>query len=210
MRRDRASSALSTAVPAGGSASTSSRLPSSMASSEPARSRCAPRTAVTTPMLGIARCSQGRDVAGHVHAHLEHGGLVLRTQPQQRQRQADLVVLVASLRSIRQRAARTSPLLLGGRLGQRAGDADHERREAVAPGAGRRPAQPGRPRRRMIATSWAASAFDWSAAGGAVTMSAAAPAAPRRPGSDGRRCARRGARRTPGPIRRAGSRRPRP
>ena len=50
----RVSSALSTAQPSGGSASTSSRLPASMASIEPARERCTPRTAVTSPMAGRA------------------------------------------------------------------------------------------------------------------------------------------------------------
>ena len=35
------------------------------------------------------------DLPADVHAHLEDGGLVLRPEPQDGQRQADLVVLVA-------------------------------------------------------------------------------------------------------------------
>ena len=83
---------------------------------------------------------QQRDVAGDVHAHLEHRDLVLGPQPQQRQRQADLVVLVALVAQHRPALGqRLGDLLLGGRLGQRSGDA---RRPAARSGR----ATPPRPR----------------------------------------------------------------
>ncbi len=79
------------------------------------------------------------DLAADVHAHLEHRGLVPRPQAEHRQRQADLVVLVAL------RAQRDEPALqhardglLGGGLGDAAGDPDDQRREPGAPGRGHR------------------------------------------------------------------------
>ena len=95
IRRTIGSSALRTAVPSGGSASTSSPLAASIASSEPIRARWTGWTAVTTPIRGRAIRGQVGDLAADVHPHLEHGRLVLRAEPQDRQRQADLVVLVA-------------------------------------------------------------------------------------------------------------------
>ena len=90
---------------------------------------------------------QQRDLTGRVEAHLEHGHLVLGAQAQQRQRQPDLVVLVAGAaqhrEALRQHLGRE---LLGGGLGQRAGDADDERVEAIAVARGGRLA--GRPRCR--------------------------------------------------------------
>ena len=111
-----------------------------MASREPARSRCVARTAVTTPIDGRASAASSGDVAGHVHAHLEHRDLVLGSEPQQRQRQADLVVLVALVAQHRPaRRQHLGDLLLGGRLGERSRDAHHERVEPVAPRLGRAP-----------------------------------------------------------------------
>ena len=82
-------------MPSAGSASSSSPLACSMASSEPIRDRWTGWTAVTTPIDGRADLGQLGDLAADVHPHLEDGRLVLRTEPQQRQRQPDLVVLVA-------------------------------------------------------------------------------------------------------------------
>ncbi len=139
MRATRGSSLLRTAVPSGGSASTSSRLPRSMASIEPARDRCVPRTAVTTPICGRASAARRGDVAGHVHAHLEDGYLVRALEPQQGQGQADFVVLVGVVaQDVPALGEHLGHLLLGRRLGERAGDADDERIEAGAPGRGGR------------------------------------------------------------------------
>jgi hypothetical protein len=66
-----------------------------MVASEPARSGVHTADRGDDPDARHRQSSQGRDVAGHVHAHLDHGGLVFRTEPQERQRQTDLVVLVA-------------------------------------------------------------------------------------------------------------------
>ena len=135
MRMTRSSSALRMAQPSDGSASTSSRLPASMASMEPARERCTPRTAVTTPMLGPGQARQQGDLAGGVEAHLEDGHLVLRAQPQQGHGQADLVVPVGRVaQHLEVLLEDLRDLLLGRGLGQRAGDAHDQRREAIAIG----------------------------------------------------------------------------
>ena len=139
MRATRGSSLFRTAVPSGGSASTSSRLPRSMASIEPARDRCVPRTAVTTPICWTRQRRQRGDVAGHVHAHLQDGYLVRGLEPQQGQWQADLVVLVGVVaQDVPALGEDLGDLLLGRRLGERAGDADDERIEVSAPDGGRR------------------------------------------------------------------------
>ena len=67
----------------------------STASSEPMRDRWTGWTAVTTPIDGLADRRQVGDLATDVHAHLEDGRLVLGAEAKHRQRQADLVVLVA-------------------------------------------------------------------------------------------------------------------
>ena len=74
------------------------------------------------------------DLAADVHPHLEDGRLVLRTEPQQRQRQPDLVVHVAfgpqgPPRRTQDRGGR----LLGRGLGDAARDADDEWREPATP-----------------------------------------------------------------------------
>ena len=84
-------------------------MAASIARSEPIRARWTGCTAVTTPMLRRGDPGQLGDLAADVHAHLEHGGLVLRTEPQQRQRQADLVVLVALASQRREPARRGRP-----------------------------------------------------------------------------------------------------
>ncbi len=86
---------------------------------------------------------QLRDLAADVHPHLEDGRLVLRAEPQQRQRQPDLVVHVAFGA---QRPAGGAQDRRGGLLGRGLGDAprdaDDERREPAAP-AGRHGAEGG-------------------------------------------------------------------
>ena len=84
---------------------------------------------------GPRQSRQERDLALRVEAHLEHRHLVLRAQAQQRQRQADLVVLVARVAQHPEASGQDlrRELLRGG-LGERAGDAHDERREAVAEG----------------------------------------------------------------------------
>ena len=93
------------------------------------------------------------DLAADVHPHLEHGGLVLRAKPQERQRQADLVVLVALAP---ERPAIASPRTVAMAslvdvLAMLPGDADDERVEPGPPaggdgleGARARPARGGR------------------------------------------------------------------
>ena len=89
------------------------------------------------------------DLAADVHAHLEDRCLVLRAEAQERQRQPDLVVLVALvLERPARRAEDRRDRLLGRGLGDAAGDPDDQRIEAPAPaGAPRRRARPARPRR---------------------------------------------------------------
>ena len=92
------------------------------------------------------------DLAADVHPHLEHRGLVVRAQPQDRQRQADLVVLVA-LASERPPIGREhgGDGLLRGRLGDAPRDPDDQRVEALPPagrdGVERREARPAPGRR---------------------------------------------------------------
>ena len=92
-------------------------------------------TAVTTPIRGRADRGQLGDLAADVHAHLEDGGLVLRAEAQDGQRQADLVVLVALALERPEAAAqdRRDRVLRRG-LGDGAGDADDERVEPAPPG----------------------------------------------------------------------------
>ena len=80
------------------------------------------------------------DLATDVHAHLEDGRLVLRAEPEQRQRQPDLVVHVAlgPQRPARRPEDRRGRLLRRG-LGDAPRDADHERVEPPAPTGGHRP-----------------------------------------------------------------------
>ena len=78
IRRTIGSSALRIAVPVAGSASTSSALAASIASSEPIRERWTGWTAVTTPIGGPGDAREVRDLAADVHPHLEDRGLVLR------------------------------------------------------------------------------------------------------------------------------------
>ena len=81
------------------------------------------------------------DLAADVHPHLEDGRLVLRPQAQDRQRQPDLVVLVALVAQRPEAPAEDGrDGLLGRGLGDAPGDADHERVEPAAP-AGREGAQ---------------------------------------------------------------------
>ena len=81
------------------------------------------------------------DLAADVHPHLEDGRLVLRPETQDRQRQPDLVVLVA-LVAERPETSREDRRdgLLGRGLGDAARDADDERVEPAAP-AGRHGAE---------------------------------------------------------------------
>ena len=77
------------------------------------------------------------DLATHVHPHLQHCRLVLRTHPQHRERQADLVVGVAlTLESHEALGQDGGDGLLGGGLGDAAGHSDDQRREAPSPGRG--------------------------------------------------------------------------
>src|SRR3954447_5145038 len=86
---------------------------------------------------GLGERRECRDVTDDVHTHLEDGYLVLGAQPQERQWQADLVVLVALVaQHLPAGREHLGDLLLGGRLGNRSGDADDERVEPRAPGVG--------------------------------------------------------------------------
>ena len=80
------------------------------------------------------------DLAADVHPHLEDGRLVLRAEAQERQRQADLVVLVALVAQRPEAAAEDgSDGLLGRGLGDAPGHADDQRIEPAAPAGGDRP-----------------------------------------------------------------------
>jgi len=83
---------------------------------------------------GPRQPGQVGDLATRVHAHLEHGGAVIATKAQERQRQADLVVLVAlAPEGAERRAQDRRDGLLRGRLGDAPGHADDQRLEACAP-----------------------------------------------------------------------------
>ena len=120
-----------------GSASTSSALASSIASMRSGPLQVDGRDRGHDPDRRPAQGGQGRDLAADVHPHLEDGGPVLRPQAQERERQADLVVLVALAPQGRHRGAqdRGRRVLRGG-LGDAARDADDERLEAGPPGRG--------------------------------------------------------------------------
>ena len=79
------------------------------------------------------------DLTARVHAHLEHHRAVVGAEPQERQRQADLVVLVAlgAQRSER-RTEDGGDGLLGRGLGDAPRDAHHQRIEARPPAGGDR------------------------------------------------------------------------
>ena len=84
---------------------------------------------------GAGQARQQGDLAGRVEAHLEHRGLVLGPQAQQRHGQADLVVPVGRVAQDREALLEDlRDLLLGRGLGQRAGDAHDQRVEAIAVG----------------------------------------------------------------------------
>jgi hypothetical protein len=87
--------------------------------------------------LRASQARQVRDLAPGVHAHLEDHGAVIRAEPEERERQPDLVVLVA-LRTegpeLRPEDRRDRLLRRG--LGDAAGHADDERREPGAPAGG--------------------------------------------------------------------------
>ena len=77
------------------------------------------------------------DLAAHVHSHLQNHGLVLGTQTQDGQRQADFIVGVALALECHEALGQDGgDRFLGGGLGDAAGHADHERREASAPRGG--------------------------------------------------------------------------
>ena len=96
------------------------------------------------PDPGLRDARQLGDLAAGVHAHLEDRRLVLWTEPQHRERQPDLVVLVAlvakRLEAARQHGRRG---FLRGRLGDAARHPDDQRAEARPPG-GRERAQASR------------------------------------------------------------------
>jgi hypothetical protein len=84
--------------------------------------------------LGPADRGQLADLPADVHAHLEDGGLVIRTETKHGQRQADLVVLVALVLERDQlRGEDGRDRLLRRGLRDRARHADDERVEATAP-----------------------------------------------------------------------------
>ena len=191
-------------MPPAGRASTSSRLPRSMASMQPARSRWAPRTAVPRRSTAAPAREQA-DVARLYMPISSDGDLVLGPMPQQRQRQADLVVLVGlAAQHVPALGQDLGDLLLGRCLGQRAGHADDERIEPVAPRGGR-PVQA-----IPVSTTMTRHRIVRQLAGSrrSETTSAAAPASDRhRPGTGGHPSARRATRRTPFPARHGANRR---
>ena len=60
----------------------------------PSPSRCAGADVGDQADVGRGDLRQARDLAGRVHAHLEHRDRLVAGQAQQRQRQADEIVLV--------------------------------------------------------------------------------------------------------------------
>ncbi len=76
--------------------------------------------------VGRGNQRQRGDLAGVVHAHLDHRDLVLRLQAQQLQRQAEAVVQIAlGLEHVELCAQRRGNRFLGGGLAGRAGDGHH-------------------------------------------------------------------------------------
>ena len=136
------SSAFSTAVPSAGSASSSSPLACSTASIVPIRDRWTRLDRGHDADRRPRHRGEVGDLARHVHAHLEHRRLVLRAEAQERQRQPDLVVLVAlALERPPGGAEDRRDRLLRRRLGDAAGDPDDERVEPAR--ASRRPPRRG-------------------------------------------------------------------
>jgi hypothetical protein len=73
------------------------------------------------------------DLAADVHAHLEHGGAVLRPEPEQRQRQPPLIVEApARLQHLPARTEDAGDQLLGGPLAVGAGHPDNRNGESRA------------------------------------------------------------------------------
>ncbi len=95
MPSTRGSSALRTAVPSAGSASTSSPLAVAMPSALPNSPRWAEPTLRTTPTCGRATRAQPGDVPGAARAHLEDEEPGVLVGVEHGQRQADVVVVRA-------------------------------------------------------------------------------------------------------------------
>ena len=137
----RGSSALSTAVPAGGRARTSSALARATPSIPPTRSVCDGATFVTTPMVGTGDGGQAGDLAEPAHPHLQHQHVDVVGRPQHGDREALLVVERAIVGGDPPTGAdRRRHEVLRRRLAHAAGDADHG-------GGGRESAA--RPRRQI-------------------------------------------------------------
>ena len=138
IRRTRVSSALSTATPpsaAAGSASTSSAFASSMASIEPSRERWTGWTAVTTPIDGRAIAARSRISPPAYMPISSTTASCSGPRSQHGQRQPHLVVPVALGAQCGEPAAEDRRHgLLGRGLGDGAGDAHDQRREARPPG----------------------------------------------------------------------------
>ena len=148
MPSTRGSSALRTAVPSAGSASTSSPLACAMPSALPNSPRCAEPTLSTTPTCGRAT-RQSRAMCPRPRAPISSTRKRVRSSALEHgERQPDVVV-VGPGRADR-RAGRGEHLaeqVLGGGLAGGAGD--RQRAQAARPPAGRAPRRPaGRARRR--------------------------------------------------------------
>ncbi len=137
IRRTRSSSALRTAVPSGGSASTSRPFSVSIASIEPIRARWTGWTAVTTPIRGRPIRTRSAISPSTYIPISRTSAWSAPVEAEDGQRQADLVVLVALVLE-RPEAGRQDRRdgLLGRGLGDAPGDPDGERVEPPAPGGG--------------------------------------------------------------------------
>ena len=137
-----------------GRASTSSPLACSIASSDPDPREVDRLDRRDDADRGAGRCAaRSRDVAAHVHAHLEHGGLVLGPQAQQRSaagrsRCSGCPRCAASASAAPSTAA---ICLLGGGLGDAARSRRRRAGRSGAPGRRHAPAAP-RSRRRPRTT----------------------------------------------------------
>ena len=89
------SSAGNTAMPSAPSASIAAPFSRATASTLAMNSRCSRCALLTRVTVGRAIVASARDLAGMVHAELDHRGAMRRAQAQQGQRQADVVVEVA-------------------------------------------------------------------------------------------------------------------
>ena len=172
MPSTRGSSALRTAVPSSGSASTSSPLAPAMPSGLPNSPRWAEPTLSTTPTCGRATRAQPGDVPRAAGAHLQHEEAGVLVGVEHGERQADVVVVRAGRADGRTGGGEhLAEEVLGRGLAGGAGDAQR----AAGPPAVSRAWTPAASRPR--AATGSSTTTQGSASSGRVVRAATAPAA---------------------------------